>query len=47
MNTAACLFNSPYKVSLSLLIVLCLSCTSNADTEIYQKRRDNAITVKR
>ena len=46
MNTAACLFNSPYKVSLLLLIVLCLSCTSNTDTEIYQNRRDNVISVK-
>lgn len=45
MNTAACLFN-PYKVSLLLLIVLCLSCTSNTDTEIYQNRRDNVISVK-
>ena len=46
MNTAACLFNSPYKVPLLLLIVLCLSCTSNTDTEIYQNRRDNVISVK-
>ena len=46
MNTVACLFSSPYKVSLSLLIVLCLSCTSNTDTEIYQNRRDNVISVK-
>ena len=46
MNTAACLFNSPYKVSLLLLIVLCLSCTSNTDTERHQKNRNNIVNIQ-